>query len=62
MDVADALRIAAIFEADDIISVPAIACRTLANYVKELEERLSATQSAKFASQMELGEYVADSL
>lgn len=57
MDVVDAMRIAAIFEKDDIISVPAMACRTLANYVKELE----TTQSAKFASQMELGD-VADPL
>jgi len=41
MDVADAMRIAALFEKDDIISVPARACRTLAEYVKLLEERLS---------------------
>lgn len=41
MKVSDALRIASIFEADDIISVPAMACRILAKYVQELEAELS---------------------
>lgn len=39
MSVPDALRIASIFEADDIISVPAMACRILAKYVQYLEEQ-----------------------
>lgn len=41
MQVSDALRVASIFEADDIISVPAMVCRVLANYVKELETQLA---------------------
>lgn len=41
MSVPDALRIASIFEADDIISVPAMACRILAKYVQELEAELA---------------------
>lgn len=41
MQIPDALRIAAIFEADDIISVPAMACRILAKYVQQLEEQLN---------------------
>lgn len=41
MTIPDALRVASIFEADDVISVPAMACRILAQYVKELEEQLS---------------------
>jgi hypothetical protein len=41
MQVPDALRVAELFEADDVISVPAMACRVLARYVKELEVRLS---------------------
>jgi hypothetical protein len=39
MTVDDALRVAAIFEADDVIAVPALACRILANYIRELEEQ-----------------------
>jgi hypothetical protein len=39
MSVPDALRIASIFEADDIISVPAMACRILAKYVQYLEQQ-----------------------
>jgi hypothetical protein len=39
MTVDDALRVAAIFEADDVIAVPALACRILANYIRELEAR-----------------------
>lgn len=38
MSVPDALRVASIFEADDIISVPAMACRVLARYIQTLEE------------------------
>jgi hypothetical protein len=45
MQVPDALRVAAIFEADDIISVPAMACRVLAKYVQELEEKVSELNS-----------------
>ena len=44
MQVPDALRVAAIFEADDIISVPAMACRVLAKYVQELEAQLAETR------------------
>jgi hypothetical protein len=39
MQVPDALHVASLFEADDIISVPAMACRVLAKYIKELEEQ-----------------------
>lgn len=46
MSVPDALRVAAIFEADDVISVPAMASRVLAKYVAELEAKL-AEQSGK---------------
>jgi hypothetical protein len=38
MNVPDAMRVAEIFEADDIISVPAMACRVLARYIQALEE------------------------
>lgn len=41
MQVPDALRVAELFEADDVISVPAMACRVLAKYVQELEAELS---------------------
>lgn len=39
MQVPDALRVAELFEADDVISVPAMACRVLARYTKVLEEQ-----------------------
>ena len=41
MDVSNALRVASIFEQDDVISVPAMACRILAKYAKELEAQLA---------------------
>lgn len=41
MTVADAMRVAEIFEADDLISVPAMACRILARYAKQLENDLA---------------------
>lgn len=47
MTVLDALRVASIFEADDIISVPAMACRVMAKYIKELEEKLSDERSGE---------------
>lgn len=41
MDVKDALRVAELFEADDVISVPAMACRVMLKYIKELEVRVA---------------------
>ena len=40
MNTQDAMKVAEIFEADDIISVPAMACRTLLKRVRELEDML----------------------
>jgi hypothetical protein len=40
MRLEDALKVAEIFEADDIISVPAMACRILGKTVKDLTEQI----------------------
>jgi hypothetical protein len=40
MGLEDALRVASIFEADDVISVPARACRVLAQAVKDLTNEI----------------------
>lgn len=40
MDLEGAMRVAEIFEADDIISVPAMACRVLLKAVKELTDQI----------------------
>lgn len=40
MSLEDALRVADIFEADDVISVPAMAGRVLAKGVRDLEKQI----------------------
>lgn len=40
MTLDDAVRVARIFEADDVISVPARACRVLAKAIDNLEQQI----------------------
>ncbi len=40
MNLEEALRIAAIFEADDVIAVPAMACRVMAKAIQDLSEQI----------------------
>lgn len=45
MTVADAMRVADIMEADDVISVVAMACRVLVKYTRDLETQLAEKQT-----------------
>ena len=40
MNLEEALRVADIFEADDVIAVPAMACRVMAKAIRSLEEQI----------------------
>lgn len=45
MSLEDAMRVADIFEQDDVIAVPAKACRTLVTEIRRLQEQLAQFQS-----------------
>lgn len=44
MKLEDAMRVADIFEADDVIAVPAKACRALVTEVRRLQEEVKELQ------------------
>ena len=54
MNVEDALKVAAIFEADDIISVAAMSCRVLRHEILQLRQQLEDSKLEMVARSVKL--------
>lgn len=52
LNVEDALRIAQIFEADDIISVPAMVCRVMRHEILQLRQQIETGRLQELATQV----------